>query len=313
MSFNSEIKNELARIKPSRRDCRLAELSAIIHLDGSFHIHGSENFSFNTFSENASVARKTFALLQELFSIGTEIRVWDKRRLAKGKRYEINVSPQEGITQVLNELGILDDSMRFDYGIAPRIVKRSCCAIAYLRGAFLAAGAVNDPKKGYHFEIVTTSEKYSQEICRLLERFALKPRVTARKSNFAVYLKESESIVQFLALVGAYQMLFKWIDAKILHEVRNEINRLINCDTANLKRTIEAAQEQISDIRLIEEVLDLNTLTPALKQIADLRIGYPEMNIRELGEMADPKLSKSAVNHRLRRVRQLAEAIRQGK
>lgn len=311
MSFNTDVKNELARIRASRRDCRFAELSAIVHLDGSMHILGTEQYSFSTVTENAAVARKTYSLISELFKVNPEIRVWEKQRLQKGNAYEIYVAPQAGIMQVLNEIGVLDDQLRFAYGIAGRLVKRSCCAVAYLRGAFLAAGAVSDPKRAYHFEITVGSEEMGRDLARLLERFSLSPRITARKKNFAVYLKESESIVSFLALVGAYQTLFAWLDAKMLHEVRNEVNRLINCDTANLRRAVEAAHNQLADIGLIEEVFGLHNLPKKLQEIALLRLDNPEATISELGEMSSPKLTKSAVNHRLRRLHHQAESLRE--
>jgi DNA-binding protein WhiA len=310
MSFASEVKNELARFQPSKKCCQLAELSAILRMDGSFHILGKGLYAFHTLTENAAVARKTFRLLSGLFDVDSEVIVRRKRTLGKGNEYLIYIPSQAHLIQVFNETGILDDQMRIRYDVLPRLVRKNCCAAAYLRGAFLGGGSVSSPQKNCHFELVTDNKRLSDDLRRLLIQFQLNAKISSRKRNYAVYIKGSDEIIRFLALVGAHSSLFKWEDAKILKSIRNQVNRLVNCETSNSDKAVEAAQSQINDINLIKEVFGLDWLTDGLREIAQARLDNPEVAIRELGEMCDPPLSKSAAYHRLRRLHQLANRLR---
>lgn len=306
MSFSSRVKNELAHIQPSKKCCRLAELSAILRLDGTFHIQGEGSYAFHTKTENAAVARKTYKFLTSSFSVEAGILASKSERLKKNNEYLIYIPAQATLDQLLNETGILDDRMRLRYGIPTRLVRKKCCALAYLRGVFLAVGAVGDPRKEYHFELVTDGEELARGLVDLMNRLELRARMSSRKKNFAVYLKESDQIVKFLALVGAHDTLLKWEDIRIVKDVRNQVNRLVNCDTANLKKSVEAAQAQIEDIMVIERSWGLSGLPEPLRQVAEARLRFPEASIRELGELCIPALSKSAVYHRLRKLSEIA-------
>jgi DNA-binding protein WhiA len=306
MSFSSRVKNELAHIQPSKKCCRLAELSAILRLDGTFHIQGEGSYAFHTKTENAAVARKTYKFLTSSFSVEAGILASKSERLKKNNEYLIYIPAQATLDQLLNETGILDDRMRLRYGIPTRLVRKKCCALAYLRGVFLAVGAVGDPRKEYHFELVIDGEELARGLVDLMNRLELRARMSSRKKNFAVYLKESDQIVKFLALVGAHDTLLKWEDIRIVKDVRNQVNRLVNCDTANLKKSVEAAQAQIEDIMVIERSWGLSGLPGPLRQVAEARLRFPEASIRELGELCIPALSKSAVYHRLRKLSEIA-------
>lgn len=310
MNFSARIKDELARIYPSKRCCRLAELSAILHLDGAFHIQGAQKYAFHTKSENAAVARKTYRFLTSLFSVNAEVLVGKSEKLKKNNEYVIFIPTQEVLTQVMNETGVLDDQLRLCYKILPRLVKKNCCALAYLRGAFLGGGAISNPRRSYHCELVSSSEELSYDLQKLMNRFGLGAKVSKKQKNFTVYLKESDRIAKFMALIGAHHALLQWEDVKIVKEIRNQVNRLVNCDTANLNKTVEAAQAQIRDIKIIDEAWGLINLPGSLQEMAEIRLRYPEVNMRELGELCTPPLSKSAVFHRLRKIHRLAKSLR---
>jgi DNA-binding protein WhiA len=200
--------------------------------------------------------------------------------------------------------------MNIRYDVPPRLVRKACCALAYLRGAFLGGGFVGDPRKEYQLELTTNNAQLAFDLRELMKRFNLTAQLVPRRGSYVVYLREGEQIVRFLALVGAYSSLLKLEDVRVLKELRNRVNRLVNCDTANLGKTVEAALSQLRDITLMEEEVGLDRLPQALQEIAEMRLQAPYANLRDLGEMRDPPLSKSAVNHRMRRLSRLADNLR---
>lgn len=308
-AFSTLVKNELAHLAPKKACCRRAELSAILHLDGSLHIHSGHIYGLSTSTENAAVGRLCIKLMSGLFGLSSELEV---RRVALGhaNEYVITAPPQPKLVPALKELGILGENTRIEYGISNALVKSRCCKAAYVRGAFLAGGFLSEPHGNYHFEISTNNARLAEHLKDLMRKLDLPARISARVRNYAVYLKEGEQIFDFLALVGAHDALLKWEDVRILKEMRSQVNRLVNCDTANLNKAIEAALGQLQDINLIEEEVGLRKLPPSLRQIAEARLRAPHASLRELGEMVDPPLSKSAVNHRVRRLTSLAVRLR---
>lgn len=311
MSFSAVVKNELARVAPVRRCCRTAELAAILHIDGTLRLHGGGRCSLEVATENAAVARRVVADLHELFELQSDLVV-RRNTLTKTNNYLIEIPDQPRLAQSLNEIGVLDDSMNIVHGVLPRIVKRNCCAVAYLRGAFLGGGSVADPRGEYHFEIDTQSEQLAQDLKRLLARFGMDGRVRTRRDVHVLYMKDGDSIIQFLALVGAHAALLTSEDVRVLKQVRAAVNRLVNMDTANVSRAVAAAAQQLADIRAVQSGIGLRRLPPALREIAQARLAHPEASLTELGEMCAPRLTKSAVNHRMRRISGLAAKIREG-
>lgn len=310
MSFSAQVKDELAHKQPRKKCCQVAELSAIIRMDGSLHLSGRPNrYSLHISTENAAVARKVLKLFSDIFQLkgNVTIRRW---RLKGTNNYLVFIPYHSKLDQVLNELGILDDSLNIRYGIAPRLVKQSCCAAAYLRGLFIGGGFVGHPSGQYHFELATENYALIQDAQSLMNRFGLQPRILTRKRNFALYLKGADQIAQLLALIGGYDALLKWEDVRILKEMREAVNRLVNCDTANLNKAVDAALSQLSDIALIDEEIGLDKLPPSLADLARTRLAYPQASIKELGEVCEPSLSKSAVYHRIRRLQGLASGLR---
>jgi hypothetical protein len=309
-AFSTEVKNELARVYPNRRCCRKAELSAILRINGSLHIK-SGSYALHTVTENAAIARVIVSWLKELFRL--EIKVTVRRsRLHKNSNYLIFIPDQPGLDRALNELGILDDKLRVASTILPRLVRKKCCSLAYLRGAFLGGGFISNPKGSYHFELTTDNAMLAEGLQALLHRNQLTARINNRKRYFAVYLKNSDQIVKFLALVGAHKALLGWEDIRVFKEIREQVNRLVNCDTANLKKAVKAALDQLEDVKIIEREIGLKNLNKRLREFAQVRVRYPDVCLRELGQLMRPKLSKSAVAHRARRINKIANSIRVG-
>ena len=305
MSFTAEVKEELSRIEPSRQCCQKAELSALMRIEGTLHLTGREHFRVEIATETAPVARKTIKLLHGLYDLKTELTV-RRSVLHKTNNYLITVPGQAKLSSSLAELGILDEKKSLTIGILPRVVKRDCCAISYLRGAFLGGGFVADPHGDFHFELTAESEQMAEDLSELMDRFDVGGKVTKRRGLYTVYLKGAEPIVTFLALVGAHRALLRTEDVRIVKSMRNDVNRLVNAETANLVKTADAAAGQLDAIATLEESRGLGSLPPALRELAELRLEHPDVSLRELGELADPPLSKSAVYHRVRRIEELA-------
>jgi DNA-binding protein WhiA len=309
MSFTAEVKEELSRVEPRRACCLKAELAALIRIEGTLHITGHERYRLEVATETAPVARKAIKLLHGIYGLKTELTV-RRSVLHKTNNYLITVPGQPKLSQALGDMGILNDSMGLTYGIAPQLVKRDCCAISYLRGAFLGGGFVADPHGDFHFELTAESAEMAEALVEVMARFDIEARIAQRRATYAVYLKGAEPIVTFLALVGAHRALLRTEDVRIIKSMRNDVNRLVNAETANLQKTAEAAMEQIDAINTLVDSRGLENLPPALQELARLRLENPDVSLRELGELADPPLTKSAVYHRVRRIEELAaEAV----
>ncbi|MHB8780248.1 MAG: DNA-binding protein WhiA [Candidatus Geothermincolia bacterium] len=302
MSFTVDCKNELARITPRRKCCRIAELSALLRLEGRLHLEGREKLSIHAESENAAVARKIFTLAKELFGASLTLEVEKVPRPRKHKGYYLYLSEEGGAVQVLNELGILDHHMRFTYKVPKRLVKTDCCAAAYLRGAFLGGGFVADPARDRHLEITVTATELAQDLAALAARFDIPAQVTERKRMQVFYLKSTSAITSLLAVMGAYHAVMAMENKTIVKELRNKVNRVVNCDTANLNKTVSAASRQVETIKKLDEAGELDRLPRALKDVARARLDNPDLTVTELGALMEPPLSKSATYHRLRRL-----------
>lgn len=303
MTFSEEVKQELARLSINNECCQKAELAALIRLNGSIEISRSGQQGLSVTTQNPATARVIFKLFRAVFGVQAEIYIRRKVRLRKNNVYMVWC--RGNVPELLQQVGLAGSGL--SHGVAAEIVAKQCCRRAYLRGAFLAAGAINDPSKvSYHMEITTDYEDQAEVLCRLMGHEGLTPKVVRRKDALVVYLKESEQIVRFLNIIGAHAGLLQFEDARIRKQVRNQVNRLVNAETANLSKTVEAAMRQIDAIRTLAARQELADLSPALRQIAELRLAYPEASLQELGELAEPPLSKSAVNHRLRKLVQLA-------
>jgi cell division protein WhiA len=307
VSFTAEVKDELSRIEPKRPCCLKAELAALVRIEGTLHISGPGRYRLEIATETAPVARAVIKLLHGVYSLKTELTV-RRSVLHKTNNYLITVPTQPRLPAALSELGILGDD-GFSLGIDPGLVKRDCCAISYLRGAFLGGGFVADPHGDFHFELTAETEQLAEDLVGLMARFDIEARLAKRRGTFAVYLKGAEPIVTFLALVGAHRALLRTEDVRIVKSLRNDVNRLVNAEIANQQKASDAAISQIEAINALAAGPGLDNLPPALRELAELRLANPEVSLRELGELADPPLTKSAVYHRVRRIEELAEEM----
>jgi DNA-binding protein WhiA len=310
MSFTSTIKKELTQID-AKFCCKRAILSALVRMNGSVQLK-KKSFLLDITTENPSTARYIFSLIKNLYQMQPEVLVRRKVRLKKNNVYMIRLSQHAG--EVLYDLGIFKrGTWEQTEGIAQELLQKPCCKRAYLRGAFLAAGSVNNPDSAsYHLEIVSTYDDHSEALCKLMNEFHLHAKIIERKKGFVVYIKEGDKIGEFLNIIGAHPSLLRFEDARIMKDMRNSVNRLVNCETANLNKTIQAAMRQIENIHLIDREIGLDQLPERLKEVAETRLKYPEMNLAELGQvLPSGKVSKSAINHRLRKLDEMAQKLRQ--
>jgi DNA-binding protein WhiA len=307
MSFSATTKDELARLEIDKQCCELAELSALIRMDGTLQISANQQYSLNVITENASVARRAYNLAKRQLQVPVHIVVRRKLRLKKNNSYLVKIYPQR--FSDLQKLGLVSADGEIQAGIEKKLIKKQCDRKAYLRGAFLAGGSISNPEGNYHLEIIASDKVLASDLCQIFHNFGLNAKISRRKKFQVVYLKESDHIFDFLALIGAHQAVLEFENIRILKEMRNQVNRIVNCETANLNKTVDAAVRQLENIRLIERTIGLKALPENLQEIARLRLEFPDSSLKELGEHLQPKVSKSGVNHRLRKIDEIAEKI----
>ena len=287
MSFSKDVKEELLKQMSKSRHCQLAELAAILEFDGVI----TENpASIRLASDNPLLLQK-FALLMRLaFSIDVskELSESDARQVLDAIKWEKR--PEDG-------------------GASGMLLQKTCCKRAYLRGAFLASGSMNDPNKSYHFEMVCKTMGQASQIRELMQLFELDAKIVERKGHMVVYLKEGAQIVDMLNVMEAYVSLMNLENVRILKDMRNQINRGVNCEAANITKTVNAARKQIADIELIRDTIGFDELPSHLKEIAVVRLENPDTPLKELGTLLDPPVGKSGVNHRLRKLSEIAMTL----
>ena len=292
-SFSFKGKNEICRATPKRNCCRLAELAALIHTSGTIRLAGKERVSLKISTENAFIARRIFTLIKSLTGESPEILVRRNRRFRKNNNYVLLIAKPDVAKKILEDTCILfqdaEGNMRSQSDIDKRLVRRPCC------------------RKSYHLELIAHSEKYGESLCRLVREFGLHAKLIERKNNYVVYLKEGEHIVTLLSLIGAHTALLNLENIRIYKDMRNHINRIVNCETANLSKTINASVRQVENIEYIRDRIGFSCLPPNLREVAELRLSFPDASLRELGERMIPRMGKSGVNHRLRKLDQIAE------
>lgn len=299
MSFTAEVKDELSRIEPTCSRCDRAELSALIRIEGTLSISG-EGPRLELATETASVARTAIRLLHSVYELATNLTV-RRSILHKTHNYLITVPPQIGLTDALHDMGILGKE-GFEGGIRPELVRDACCAGAYLRGAFLGGGYIADPRGAFHFELAGPSEELIAACLELMREHGMRARYIRRYNMYAIYIKGIEQITAFLAFVGAHQSALAIENARVIKSVRNDTNRRVNAEIANQLKTTRASMQQIECIRRLVGQKGIEAIPESLREVALLRLKHPDASVKELGELADPPLSKSAVYHRMRRI-----------
>lgn len=329
MSFSMKVKEEVGRHGNLARHCMIAEFLALMLATGEIELQGG-HAGLVLRPENDLVTDKIIWLSDMLFDREIE---WDRQERC------IELKHHGMVERVLNtiklsdyvdyieddwledeELEGIEDSITYvtSRGVSlqncvfpKRVIQKDCCKKAFISGLFLATGSVNDPNKAYHFEIVLKNRDIAEQVRNVINYFQLDAKIAKRKKYYIVYLKEGSMIVDILNVMEAHISLMDMENVRIIKDMRNDINRRVNCETANIKKTVNAARKQIEDIEYIERTKGLKILNAPLRQLAELRLEEQDANLKELGEMLNPSVSKSGVNHRLRKISSIANALRE--
>ena len=313
MSFSGNVKEELSNQISSARHCCIAELAAIISMCGSIIVDIRSQYKIKIHSENQAVARKCFTLIGKTFNIIPDVSV-RRNKDTNSVFYTVAVKEHEDALRILQATKLVgEENEGFEEIeiVSPMVVQQTCCKRAFLRGAFIATGSISDPKKSYHFEIVCSSSKMANQIMELMGGFSIEAKSVIRKRSHVVYIKEGSYIVDMLNVMEAHVALMELENVRILKDMRNTVNRKVNCETANINKTVSAAVKQIEDIEYIKSEKGLDALQEELEEVALARLSHPSASLKELGEILD--LGKSGVNHRLRKIGEIADKIRKEK
>lgn len=311
MSFSGEVKKELCEQISPARHCQIAEISAIVAFCGKIMVDKDGTLILKLQTESTVLTKKIFKMLKELFGISAELAT--KALQAKKNLYELILSPEE-TRHILTACKLTvagEEEKNGKVLLAESVVAtRSCCKRSFIRGAFLAAGSISNPQKGYHYEIVVGRERNGELLCEMMRFFSVDAKMITRKYHYVVYVKEGSQIVDLLNVMEAHHALMDFENVRILKEMRNTINRKVNCEAANINKTVKAASRQVEDILYLRDTVGLATLAEGLEEIALLRLEYPEATLVELGQMLHPPVGKSGVNHRLKKLSSIADEMR---
>ena len=297
MSFSSTVKEELEKAMGSARHCRMAELAAMVEFCGRIGTDASGRRTLTLGTDNDQVKRKYRTLLKRIYNVTDP----------DGPDDDTCYLILEGL-DIIDRSGVMRD---MNAPASSLLLKQSCCKRAFLRGAYMCIGSMSDPKSSYHLEFVCDTGDQAQQIVGLLSDFDIESKIIERKKHYVVYIKEGESIVGFLGICEAHVALMNMENDRILKEVSNSVNRRNNCDVANIRKTVNAAARQIEDIEFLRDNYGLERLSDNLREMALIRLEYPDATLQELGMEFDPPLGKSGVNHRLRKLSELADKYRQ--
>jgi cell division protein WhiA len=329
MSFSKDVKEELSLHLGNARHCRLAELAAMISCEGRMIICDS-HYYLKLQTENIAVARKYFTLIRKTFNINIDVSVKTNINAKRNSTYTLILRNEKAIDLILQATKVHFDHPNIGeeapeghnneritglaLGPADEVITQNvCCKRAFIRGAFLTSGSMSNPKKAYHLEIVGSDYTKAVQLQDILQAFSIDGKIILRKKNYVVYIKEGSQIVDLLNIMEAHTALMDLENVRILKEMRNSINRQVNCEAANITKTVNASVKQIEDIIFIRDNAGLGELVEGLEDLARIRIDYPEASLKELGTMLIPPIGKSGVNHRLRKLSQIADQLRENK
>ncbi|MDE7477076.1 MAG: DNA-binding protein WhiA [Lachnospiraceae bacterium] len=302
MSFSGDVKEELVKLENDARHCQIAELAAIFGYSGAIRTDETGAYVIEIQSDAPFVAVRCQMLLQKLFRFDQSLSDEQGQNIL-----HLDKTDSDVIKKILQTIKYKEDNL-----VNPLVIKSLCCKRAYLRGAFLSIGSMSNPEKGYHLEFVCGDTQQAGQLMDILMFCNIRAKVVARKKYQVVYIKESEEIVELLNVIGAHISLMNLENLRILKDMRNSINRRVNCEAANITKTVNAATKQIDDIQYIKEHYGFDNLADNLRQMAELRLEYPDATLKELGEHLTPTVGKSGVNHRLRKLSELAEKLKTG-
>lgn len=318
MSFSSQTKGELARVVPTKKCCMLAEITGFLRVAGGLRLVGGGKFTIVASTENPAIARHYKTLIREYFGSNAGIEVGNSQVPGKARgsyryRYSLVIRPDEKSLQILRETGMILIKEGNDFlsdGIYQPITRNKCCKKAYLRGLFLGVGTMSDPRKSYHLEFVLNSSQVAQDLKRLIGSFVdLSAGLIERGEEHVVYMKRAEYISDMLGIMGANEAMLEFENIRIGRGLRREVNRISNCDNANVDRTLSAAEQQIKYIELIDAKLGLDNLDPVLRETAQLRLELPGASLTDIGEALRPPIKKPGVSKRFAKLKEIAESL----
>ena len=313
MSFSGNIKEEISRQLSPARHCRIAELAAIISMCGAVMIDSRGHAALKIHTENLAVARKSFTLLRRTFNIVVDIAIRVNREKGSSYYYIVVKKHEDAIrvlqaAKLLNPYGDVEEELSVVKNV---VIQETCCKRSFLRGVFLASGSMSDPEKSYHFEIVCNDMRQAEHLRDMMNSFDVDAKIVQRKRTYVVYLKEGSQIVDILNVMEAHVALMELENVRIMKEMRNSVNRKVNCETANINKTVSAAVRQMEDITYIRDQIGFEKLPEGLRDVALTRLAYPEAALKELGQLMANPLGKSGVNHRLRKLSEIAQQLRE--
>ena len=313
MSFSLEVKEELSKHIGSSRHCQLAEIAAII--DGAGFIRDGEDGKLALYlhDDNPLVVRKFFTLLRKAFNIGTSILEDVPNIKENGRIYRPVIVDGKDLHSVLGAIRMIDTEGHIrdiSDGMSPQVTRNSCCKRAFLRDSFMCLGSISDPNKGYHLEYVCDRRQQAENLQEMIESFDIKAMIVRRKKYYVLYIKEGAGIVDLLNIMEAPVSLMNLENLRIVKEMRNSINRRVNCEVANITKTVNAATKQIEDITYLRDHYGFENLPVNLREMAEVRLEHPDSTLLELGRFLDPEVGKSGVNHRLRKLSELADKLK---
>ncbi len=310
MSFSTMVKDELCRVGLHNGVCCMkSEILGVI-LTSNLFCDEKNTRSLKMVTENAAFARRIYSTVRKVYGISPEVAIRRSSRLKKHVSYSLLFASMQLINKILNDFEISQFTQP-DFRFIKDNLQQVCCVKSFIRAAFLTGGSISDPEKTYHLEISTRNRNCAELIREMLQEYGINVKIITRKGNYVAYIKEGENIVDFLNIVGAHNALMELENVRILKDMRNSVNRIVNCETANLEKTVNASVRQVENIRFIQATLGLDKLPENLVEIANVRLEYSEASLKELGEMLHPKLGKSGVNHRLRKLDEIAEQLRE--
>jgi DNA-binding protein WhiA len=306
ISYSRDVKLELGQTLPPAEHCRQAELAGILYGAGVFEIGPGGRYNLRVSVKLPATARHVLALLKS-FGVSALLRTMTVSPL--GLRYEVILGDEPRDLQLLNELGILSDDLQLRMTVPRRLVERRCCLESFARGLFLGCGSISAPASEVHVEFTVEDADFAAQVCDLLARLGLEFKVAARERNVACYSKRSQTAADLLATIGAHSACLRWEERVVLGDVRQSANRLANCDAANARRSAAAGERQADAARRLMDSPLWRSLPASLRQVAELRMEYPYLPLSELSQLAEPPLGKSALNHRLRSLVELADGL----
>ncbi|MDD6212472.1 MAG: DNA-binding protein WhiA [Clostridiales bacterium] len=312
MSFSLQIKEELTDHRTSARHCQIAELAAIISSCGCFSVRQDRRLFLVLQSENRLVIRRAEKLIRRAFHVVSQVSVLGNGDWKKGRLYTLAILDNEAVNRILKSVKYLSETgvlRELDLPVNGLLLNHACCRRAFLRGAFLSTGSVSDPHKSYHFEVVCANREKAEQIQEVIGTFDIEAKIVLRKKSYVVYVKEGDSISALFSVMEAPQGMMELENIRILREISGSVNRSVNCETANLNKTVSAAVEQVRDIERIRDTIGLESLPEPLYQMAMVRLEHQDAPLKDLGQYLDPPVGKSGVNHRLRKLKSIADEL----